>query len=76
MTAFTAKPWLAAYAPGVPTAIEPPTQSLTEMIDASVRTYRRAVALDFFGSTTTYGELGKQIRRAANGLHAPRRPGR
>ncbi len=70
MTAFTAKPWLAAYAPGVPTAIEPPTQSLTEMIDTSARTYRRAVALDFFGSTTTYGELGKQIRRAANGLRS------
>ena len=28
------------------------------------------MALDFFGSTTTYGELGKQIDRAANGLRA------
>ena len=70
MTVFSGKPWLAAYAPGVPTAIEPPTQSLTEMIEESVKTYRRQVALDFFGSTTTYGELGKQIRRAANGLRS------
>ena len=68
MNAFTAKPWLAAYAPGVPVAIEPPEQSLTDMIDASAQAYRRKVALDFFGSTTTYGALGKQINRAANGL--------
>ena len=70
MTDFASKPWLAAYAPGVPVAIDPPTQSLADMIDASVKTYPRKVALDFFGATTTYGELGKQISRAANGLHA------
>lgn len=68
MNAFTAKPWLVAYAPGVPVAIEPPEQSLTDMIDASAKTYRKKLALDFFGSTTTYGELGRQINRAANGL--------
>lgn len=68
MTVFDSKPWLAAYAPGVPVTILPPTQTLTEMIDVAVKTYRRRVALDFFGSSTTYGELGKQISRAANGL--------
>jgi long-chain acyl-CoA synthetase len=68
MSVFATKPWLAAYAPGVPAEIEPPRESLTEMIEASVHTYRDKVALDFFGATTTYGELGTQIRRAANGL--------
>jgi len=70
MTAFASEPWLAAYAPGVPPKIEPPSQTLVDMIDESVRLYRRKVALDFFGSTTTYGQLGKLIRRAAGGLRA------
>jgi long-chain acyl-CoA synthetase len=68
MTAFSGKPWLAAYAPGVPAEIVPPTQSLVGMIEESAETYRDAVALDFFGATTSYRQLGAQINRAAEGL--------
>jgi len=68
MNDLSAKPWLSAYAPGVPHEIDPPSQTLVDMITASVRTYRRKVALDFFGATTRYGDLGRQISRAANGL--------
>jgi long-chain acyl-CoA synthetase len=68
MTAFSGKPWLAAYAPGVPAEIVPPTQSLVGMIEESAETYRDAVALDFFGATTSYRQLGAQINRAAGGL--------
>jgi long-chain acyl-CoA synthetase len=68
MSAFAEKPWLAHYAPGVPQAIQEPTQTLVDMIDAVTHTHRRATALDFFGAETTYAELGDQISRAAEGL--------
>jgi long-chain acyl-CoA synthetase len=68
MNAFEGKPWLASYAPGVPITIEEPTQTLVDMIEASVSRFRTGVALDFFGATTTYERLGEEISRAANGL--------
>ena len=69
MTAFATKPWLPSYAPGVPAEILPPSQTLVEMIDESVERFAGRIAVDFFGATTTYSQLGEQIRRAANGLH-------
>ncbi len=68
MTAFATKPWLPAYAPGVPAEIEPTNQTLVEMIEQSVGRFGSKIAVDFFGATTTYRQLGDQIRRAANGL--------
>ncbi|MCU1405908.1 MAG: long-chain fatty acid--CoA ligase [Glaciihabitans sp.] len=68
MTLYDHKPWLAAYADGVPAEIEPQTQSLVDMMDVSVGKYGKSVALEFFGATTTYAELGDQIDRAAEGL--------
>jgi long-chain acyl-CoA synthetase len=65
---YASKPWLAAYAPDVPDTIDEVTQTLTDMIDESVAVHRRGVALEFFGATTTYRELGEQIARAAEGL--------
>jgi len=65
---FESRPWLAAYAPGVPADIDEPTQTLTRMIEASVKTHPRRPALEFFGAVTTYGQLGEQIQRAAEGL--------
>jgi long-chain acyl-CoA synthetase len=68
MSRYDQKQWLTSYAEGVPQTIETPTESLIDMIDASVSKYRRSVALEFFGASTTYGELGDQIARAAEGL--------
>ncbi|WP_149084075.1 MULTISPECIES: long-chain-fatty-acid--CoA ligase [Microbacterium] len=62
------RPWLRSYAQGVPADIEEPTQTLPEMLAASVRTYGRRPALDFFGAVTTYRELGELVDRAAEGL--------
>ena len=62
------RPWLHAYADGVPPEIEPVTETLVEMLDRSVKRHRRAVACEFFGAETTYGELGEQVARVANGL--------
>ncbi|GAB3618619.1 long-chain-fatty-acid--CoA ligase [Okibacterium endophyticum] len=69
MSDFDSKPWLNAYAPGVPHAIPPVTETLVDMLRSSVKRFRRHVALDFFGATTSYGELGEQVERVAKGLH-------
>ncbi|TFD28741.1 long-chain-fatty-acid--CoA ligase [Cryobacterium lyxosi] len=65
---FTHRPWLASYAPGVPGTIAETTETLTDMMETSAERFAPAIALDFFGSSTTYAELGEQISRAANGL--------
>ena len=64
----SARPWLSSYATGVPADIPPVTESLVDMLDASVEQFRRSVALEFFGVQTTYGQLGEQVARAAEGL--------
>jgi long-chain acyl-CoA synthetase len=68
MNAFSNKPWLSAYAAGVPNTIADPTETLTDMIEGSTRRFADNVALDFFGGTMTYGQLGDEISRVANGL--------
>lgn len=68
MTGYSDRPWVSAYAPDVPADIELPEGSLAHLIDDSVATYGKHVALEFFGATTTYAELGDQIARAAEGL--------
>lgn len=62
------RPWLASYAEGVPHEIELPTGSLYDLVEASVAEFSGNVALEFFGRTTTYAELGDQVARAAEGL--------
>lgn len=65
---LAARPWLASYADGVPADIEDPSQTLPEMLAASVRAFPSRVALEFFGASTTYRELGEQVDRVAEGL--------
>ncbi len=68
MTITTPRPWLSSYAEGVPAEIELPTGSLFDLLEASVSEYGDNIALEFFGATTTYAELGEQVLRAAEGL--------
>ncbi|ROS74853.1 long-chain acyl-CoA synthetase [Curtobacterium sp. PhB130] len=68
MSIDTPRPWLAAYAPGVPHDIEEPTGSLVDLVEQSAKRFPKKVALEFFKRTTTYAELEDQIVRAANGL--------
>lgn len=63
-----AKPWLAAYAEGVPAEIDDITQTLPDMLAASAKKHSRRTALEFFHERTTYGELADQVERAAEGL--------
>ncbi|WP_251455440.1 long-chain-fatty-acid--CoA ligase [Microbacterium sp. Marseille-Q6648] len=62
------RPWLNAYADGVPPVIEPVTETLVDLLAASVQRYGDHVACEFFGAETTYAELGEQVSRAANAL--------
>lgn len=68
MTHTPERPWLAAYAVGVPADITPVTGTLVDLIDDAVAAHRRRVALEFFGQETTYASLGDEISRAAEGL--------
>lgn len=68
MSIYAERPWVSSYADGVPADIDLPAGSLAHLIDESVVTYPKHVALEFFGATTTYAELGEQIARAAEGL--------
>ena len=68
MSDFSSKPWLASYGEGVPHEIAEPSETLVDMIWNATRLYRRSVALEFFGATTTYEQLREQISRAAASL--------
>jgi long-chain acyl-CoA synthetase len=65
---FRSRPWLRAYADGVPDEIAPVTETLVGMLDSAVHRYRSKVALEFFGAETTYAQLGEQVSRVANAL--------
>lgn len=67
---LAARPWVASYAPDVPRSFDVPDGTLSDLLDTSVRTYRRAPALEFFGAATTYGGLGDAVARAAEGLRS------
>jgi long-chain acyl-CoA synthetase len=62
------RPWITSYGEGVPEEIELPTGSLYDLVESSVTEFSDNVALEFFGRTTTYKDMGEQILRAAEGL--------
>lgn len=68
MTFSPPRPWLASYADGVPSEIELPSGSLYDLLADSIREFPDNIALEFFGATMTYTELGVQIDRVAEGL--------
>lgn len=65
---YASRPWSTSYAEGVPLEIDEPSQTLPEMLSASVARYGKKTALEFFGASTSYAELGQQVARAAEGL--------
>lgn len=68
MSDLTTRPWLAQYAPGVPSDIEPSDDTLCDLLDDAVARFAEHDALDFYGRTTTYAELADQVARAAGAL--------
>lgn len=70
MTESPARPWLSSYADGVPADIEITDSTLVDLLDTAVERFADGIALDFYGATTTYRELGAQVAKAAEGLRA------
>ncbi|GAA2743776.1 long-chain-fatty-acid--CoA ligase [Terrabacter aerolatus] len=68
MTAELEHTWVAHYAKGVPAEIDPPTESLVDLLDTAVATHGPRPALEFFGAEVTYTELGRRVGLAAEGL--------
>ena len=68
MEGTSSRPWLSSYAPGVRADIDITDDSLSDLLDAAVDRHHASVALDFFGATTTYAELGDRVARAAEAL--------
>ena len=62
------RPWTRHYAEGVPQNLKLPEGSLVDMVEDSISKYGSKPALQFFGATTSYRDMGDQIRRAAAGL--------
>jgi len=65
---MTERPWLQNYAADVPATVEVPDQSLIDLLETSASRFGSTVALDFYGSTTTYTALGEQVAKAAEAL--------
>ena len=63
-----ARPWTAAYGPGVPADLKLPNGTLVDLVESSVRRYGSRTALEFFGARTSYRDLGMLVSRAAAGL--------
>ena len=67
-TVDPARPWTRHYSDGVLERFSLPEGSLVDMVEESISRYGSKTALQFFGATTSYAELGEQINRAAAGL--------
>jgi long-chain acyl-CoA synthetase len=67
---LSGRPWLASYAPGVPSDLEIPDESLPQLLASSAARFGDRVALDFFGAETTYAELADEVSRAAEALRS------
>lgn len=60
--------WLSSYASGVPATVDVPDESLFDLLEHSAARFGPQVALDFYGSTTTYAALADHVVRAAEAL--------
>jgi long-chain acyl-CoA synthetase len=70
VSATSDRPWLASYADGVPADITVTAESLCDLLDTAVTRFGPQIALDFYGATTTFAELGEQVARIAGSLKA------
>lgn len=67
MSAFETKAWLQHYGEWTPHTLDYEDTTLLDVYDNSVAINADKSALSFFGRTTTYAELDKQVRAAAAG---------
>ncbi|HEY3436493.1 MAG TPA: AMP-binding protein [Actinotalea sp.] len=62
------RPWLQAYAPGVPADVPEPDEPVTRTLARAAAEHPSRVATDFLGAVTTYQALARRVDRAAQAL--------
>ncbi|WIJ25993.1 long-chain-fatty-acid--CoA ligase [Devosia sp. RR2S18] len=67
-TASPLRPWIASYPEGIQWDAPIDTRPVHEQVLAACAKNPSAVALDFLGGTTTFGELGRKITALAGAL--------
>lgn len=60
--------WLRSYGPGVPWHLDYGDITIVDQLDRTVARHGDRPALDFFGRSTTYAQLGHRVRQVAEGL--------
>ena len=70
MTGRPTPSWTRGYAAGVPAEVEVPRETVVDLLDAAARRFPDRPALDFFGATTSYAQLRRDVARAAEVLRA------
>src|SRR5579884_2208480 len=60
--------WLTHYAPGMPASLSVPDHSLAPLLDETARRYPTRPAIEFYGTTLTYAQLGVLADRFAHAL--------
>lgn len=65
----SSRPWTVHYTAGTPSTLDySTTTTLIDQFDHAVSTYADLPATEFFGRLTDYRDLGRRVRRAAEGL--------
>lgn len=70
MSAFETKAWLRYYPEWTPHSLDYEQTTLLDIYDNNLALKADKPATNFFGRIQTYGELDRQVRRAAAGLRA------
>ncbi len=70
MSAFETKAWLKYYPEWTPHSLDYDDTTLLDVYDNNLAINAEKPATWFFGRSQTYGELDRQVRRAAAGLRA------
>jgi long-chain acyl-CoA synthetase len=62
------RPWLAHYHDGVPQTVTIPNASLATLFDQAVSRYGASAAIEYYGATISYAQLGSLVDHFARAL--------
>jgi long-chain acyl-CoA synthetase len=62
------RPWLAHYSKDVPRTVSVPTVSLATLFDQAVSRYGASAAIEYYGATISYAQLGSLVDHFARAL--------
>ncbi|HVB27238.1 MAG TPA: AMP-binding protein, partial [Mycobacteriales bacterium] len=65
---YVGRPWLSAYAAGVPHDVEVPNEPLGWLLDQAAAAFPTAIAVSYFGASMTYARLRATVETFASAL--------